>query len=322
MRKQLTKIALSASLALAMAFTLSCSDDGDDPPTPIPVTPGGDASSSSSSLYSSSGTSSSSGASSSSIGDSSSSIGGSSSSVSGSGDSGSSSSVGFISSSDGNIASESSSSVVVVIPVSCPDVSVGTDTMTCGGETYSTVKIGEQIWMAENLKYASPGSKCGDEDGTLKDENTSTCDTYGRLYDWATAMEVCPTGWHLPDNADWDKLYRYADGDAGTDSPYSSPTAGKELKAQSGWYDCGPADSGSTYVCADTHGFSALPGGYGSSSGDFDNVGNYGYWWSASEYNSNRAYYRDMYYSNEYAYYYDGDKSNLFSVRCLQDYAY
>jgi uncharacterized protein (TIGR02145 family) len=133
--------------------------------------------------------------------------------------------------------------------------------------------------MAENLNFNADGSRCyGDDEGK--------CAEYGRLYDWATAMGleascnfascsgqvnarhrgICPSGWHIPSNADWDKLYRYADGTSGTDSPYESPTAGKYLKAASGWNDCGP--SGSSNLCEDTHGFSALPGG-----SDYDDAG-------------------------------------------------
>jgi len=130
------------------------------------------------------------------------------------------------------------------------------------------------------------------------------------LYDWEAANNVCPSGFHLPTNADWDKLMRYVDGTNGTDSPYDSPTAGRYLKAQSGWYSGGNGE--------DTHGFSALPGGYGRSDGLFyDSY--FGYWWSASESNSNIAYGRVMSYSGKFANWGTSDKSNLFSVRCLQD---
>jgi uncharacterized protein (TIGR02145 family) len=69
----------------------------------------------------------------------------------------------------------------------------------------------------------------------------------------------------------------------------------------------------------DTHGFSALPGGNGSSVGSFYSVGYLGYWWSASEDASRSAYYRGMYYNRGYANWNYYDKSGLFSVRCLQD---
>jgi uncharacterized protein (TIGR02145 family) len=125
-------------------------------------------------------------------------------------------------------------------------------------------------------------------------------------------MEACPYGWHLPSNAEWDELYRHADGTNGTESPYRSPTAGKYLKATSGWNDY----NGNSGNGTDAFGFSALPGGY--SNGSFSNVGDSGQWWSSSENYSYSAYYRYMFY-HDYAYLNGSDKTTLFSVRCLQD---
>jgi len=225
----------------------------------------------------------------------------------------------------------SSSSLFVGVP--CDNASTGSATVTCGGQTYKTVQIGSQTWMAENLNYNASGSVCyGNE--------SSNCTTYGRLYNWATAMGldpscnsstcasrvqskhrgICPSGWHIPSNEDWDQLFRYADGTSGTSSPYDSPTAGKHLKAKTGWSSCGPSGSGSPYSCEDTHGFSALPGGIGNSDGGFYGVGNYGIWWSASEYSSSYAYFRGMNYDIEYAYWNYNDKTYSFSVRCVQDW--
>jgi uncharacterized protein (TIGR02145 family) len=210
--------------------------------------------------------------------------------------------------------------------------------------SYETIPINGQVWMAENLNYKVAGSLCYGEGNSSysASEVQANCDKYGRLYDWATAMNlpqscnsqlvtncggqvnakhqgICPSGWHIPSNEDWDKLMRYVDGSTGTSSPYDSPTAGRYLKATSGWYSCGPSGSGNSYLCEDTFGFSALPGGYGYSGGDFGYVGSYGYWWSSSEYNSNYAYSRFMDCDGEYAYYGNNDKSDLYSVRCVQD---
>jgi uncharacterized protein (TIGR02145 family) len=155
--------------------------------------------------------------------------------------------------------------------------------------------------MAENLSYAAAGSKCGNG-SSLSDANTFTCDTYGRLYNWATAMSACPSGWHLPSDAEWDVLMTAVGG---------SSTAGAKLKATSGWNSGGNG--------TDVYGFAALPGGYGSSDGYFDSVGRYGYWWSATEGDASNAYYRPMDFNYEGAYWSNYNKDYLFSVRCLQD---
>ena len=187
---------------------------------------------------------------------------------------------------------------------------------------YKTVVIGAQTWMAENLNYAVAGSKCNSND-------PANCTKYGRLYDWPTAMAlpsscnenscssqiqpkhrgICPSGWHIPSNDDWDRLFRFVDSvndGEGEGIPYESYTAGKYLKT---------SDWGGT----NKYGFSALPGGNGYSDGSFSYVGDGGYWWSAHEYSSLSAYYRIMYYSNYGAYWSSYFKSRLFSVRCVQD---
>jgi uncharacterized protein (TIGR02145 family) len=172
------------------------------------------------------------------------------------------------------------------------------------GKVYKTVKIGTQTWFAENLNYEAEGSVC-------YDNNPDNGAKYGRLYNWETAMKVCPKGWHLPSNAEWDKLLRFVDGDKGTESPYKSKTAGKYLKAKSGWNKDGNG--------TDDYGFSALPGGGGYSDSGFNDVGSLGIWWSASESDGIYAYLRYMYYDSENAYWNYINKSGLFSIRCLQD---
>jgi len=203
--------------------------------------------------------------------------------------------------------------------------------VTYQGETYPTVIIGSQTWFQRNLNYAATGSKCGGTDGFLKSENTINCDKYGRLYKWITAMKlpascntslcsssignphqgICPTGWHIPSNADWDRLYRYADGTSGTSSPYGSSTAGRYLKSTNGW------NHGSNGL--DKFGFAALSGGYGYSYDQFSVEGNSGDWWSAST-DTIYAYSRYMDSFGDKASYDGKDKETyLLPVRCLRD---
>jgi uncharacterized protein (TIGR02145 family) len=162
-------------------------------------------------------------------------------------------------------------------------------------KNYKTIVIGTQTWMAENLNYAVDGSKCYDND-------PANCKKYGRLFTWSTAMSVCPSGWHLPSDVEWDVLVTFAGG---------SSTAGTKLKAASGWDRNGNG--------TDDYGFSALPGGGGNSSGGFFYVGRFGDWWSsATEKNSSYAYYRSMYNDSDVSRY-QAPESHLYSVRCVQD---
>jgi uncharacterized protein (TIGR02145 family) len=163
---------------------------------------------------------------------------------------------------------------------------------------YKIVKVGNQVWMGENLNYNASGSKC-------YDKQESNCQKYGRLYNWNTARDVCPSGWHLPSDAEWIRL---------TDFVGGSSTAGTKLKATSGW------NTGSGYKPGtDEYGFSALPGGFSGSSGSFTDVGNGGCWWSSMEYNASYAWNRLMYYRNAIVGREYDDKSRYFSVRCVKD---
>jgi len=174
------------------------------------------------------------------------------------------------------------------------------------GKKYVYVTIGEQTWMAENLNYNAEGSRCYTDNTGGDSQNR--CSTYGRLYKWETAKTVCPKGWHLPTQAEWNVMTAYIGG---------APTEGKKLKAVSGWDTSHDDGVNGT----DEYGFSALPGGLGHSSGGFGEVGYYGYWWSASEgeYASDYAYGRGMYYGSADAGWRGNIKSFLFSVRCMKD---
>jgi len=182
------------------------------------------------------------------------------------------------------------------------EVVVGTFTDSRDGKEYKTVKIGEQVWMAENLNYDVKCSGCGDND-------PANCQKYGRLYDWGTARRACPKGWHLPSNDEWDILYKFVAGVENTESP--SETVAKYLKAKSGWNDNGE----------DKYGFSALPGGT-AWDGSYNYDGNSAQWWS--DFGSYNPYGRIMEYHYNDAYWPTPEGDNYFSIRCLQsgaDYA-
>jgi len=198
--------------------------------------------------------------------------------------------------------------------IPAPIITTFVDSRDGKSTTYNKVRIGEQTWMAENLNYRIPGT--GADTGRCYGNNTANCDTYGRLYNWSTAMNgassssavpsgvrgVCPVNWHLPSDAEWTQL-----------TDYVGSYAGRKLKSATGW----TYYSAST-VGTDDYGFSALPGGNGYSDGSFGNVGNGGLWWSATGGAASYAWYRIMGYL-EYVVRDSYDKANLFSVRCVQD---
>ena len=179
------------------------------------------------------------------------------------------------------------------------DGSSGMFTDDRDGQTYKWVKIGSQTWMAENLNYDASGSVC-------YDNSSSNCRTYGRLYQWATAMGVCPDGWHLPSDAEWDKLVNFAGG---------QNIAGTKLKAAGGWNYTGDL----IFICTDEFGFSALPGGYGGSSSGFYEVGFRGNWWTATQNNAGEVYVRHMYYTGDFVNRRNDGQNLRYSVRCVQD---
>jgi len=170
------------------------------------------------------------------------------------------------------------------------------------GKRYKTVVIGGKRWMWENLNYqtSTSGSWCYSNDN-------SNCGKYGRLYDWKTAKTVCPAGFHLSSREEWVSLVAATGG---------KDAASKKLKARNGWNNREDESGGNG---TDDFGFSALPGGYRSSDGDFDGAGNRGLWWTATEDGGSGAYYRYMHYYGDNVYEYHDGKDSGYSVRCVKD---
>lgn len=163
------------------------------------------------------------------------------------------------------------------------------------GQTYRTVKIGSQTWMAQNLNYETADSYC-------YDDSASNCSKYGRLYIWAAAKSVCPADWHLPSETEWETLFNSVGGQL---------TAGKVLKSKSDW--AGNGDG------SDSFSFSSLPAGYRNSDGYYRNEGNLTYFWSSKEYDSDSAYVVYLYYGYDFASLNYHNKVFWYSVRCLKD---
>jgi len=201
------------------------------------------------------------------------------------------------------------------------------------GNIYNTVSIGNQCWTKTNLKV----TKYNDNTSIpLVTSGTWTVTTgaytiynneasigpnatnYGFLYNWYAVTDVkkiCPTGWHVPSDSEWNKLVIFIHSGADTTSTSStqSTTAGTELKKNDALW--------TTNTGTNTSGFSGLPGGYRSSNGGFSQISNLALFWSATENdnNNNLAWFRSLYGSSGDVERFANGKSFGASVRCLRD---
>jgi len=188
------------------------------------------------------------------------------------------------------------------------------------GQTYKTVKIGNQVWMAENLNYKTVDSYC-------YNNNDKNCSKYGRLYTWTAAMDsvgvfsengqgcgygkkcsptypvrgICFNGWHIPDASEWNRLFAMADDSIGT-----------KLKSVSGW----SFNSGNG---TDLFGFSALPAGHRDFIGGFYGDSTEAYFWSSTERDWYNARYVGLQKHNSEGARWGLEKDNAISIRCVKD---
>ncbi|MFN5443021.1 MAG: fibrobacter succinogenes major paralogous domain-containing protein [Crocinitomicaceae bacterium] len=195
------------------------------------------------------------------------------------------------------------------------------------GNSYKTVTIGTQTWMAENLKVSKfndgtiiPNVKESIEWSKLTtgawsyyNNDLANNAKYGKLYNWYAVSKtsngnknVCPTGWHVPTDAEWTVLTDYLGGET---------VAGGKMK-EVGTTNWNSPNTEATNISL----FTGLPGGVRyDSGGNFSGIGGYGYWWSSTEYETVYAWYRNLDYGYGPAGRSDGDKGVGLSVRCLRD---
>ena len=219
-----------------------------------------------------------------------------------------------------------------------PDIDYGTMTDERDGKVYRTVKIGDQVWMAENLNYYDSTNLSVKEKSWCYGKNdngdSSTCDVAGRYYTWAAAIDsvklvndvnypwdcgylkkclvlkgsrlrgICPTGWHLPNYYDWQTLLMVAGG---------TSTASKVLKSRIGWSGNGNG--------TDAFGFSALPAGFRGNGGIYYLDGNYVYFWTSDGERDDvyDAYVMNMSYDKDKAFLNVDVKYYGQSVRCVKN---
>ena len=235
-------------------------------------------------------------------------------------------------SSSGETSVSSSSSVTLAVPCKTEtedNCEYGTLTDERDGQTYKTVKIGDQVWMAENLNY-SDSAKTASLKGKswCYDNDSDNCVKYGRLYTWAAAIDsvkffmeksldcgygktcalpdtvqgICPSGWRLPRKADWETLFSAVGGQG---------TAGKILKTQTGWNNNGNG--------MDAVGFSGWPAGDGNGRGSSNFKGDGTYFWSSTESSEHGAYFVSLYYRIDSTFLNHNDKDYAYSVRCVKE---
>jgi uncharacterized protein (TIGR02145 family) len=210
---------------------------------------------------------------------------------------------------------------------------VGSTVTDIDGNIYSTVVIGTQEWMQENLKtkhYKNGAAIPTGLSDTLWqttttgayadcDNDTSISAIYGRLYNWYAVADprgLCPTGWHEPEDWEWNVLVKAIDPNADTTciQCVQSAIAGGAMKEIGTTHWASP-NAGAT----NSSGFTGLPGGYRSNNGPYNTIGLDGYWWSATHGSTTSAYNRFLNYNDNYVYSSSLDKTLGFSVRCVRD---
>jgi uncharacterized protein (TIGR02145 family) len=190
------------------------------------------------------------------------------------------------------------------------------------GNVYRTIKIGDQCWMAENLKVTHYRNGVSISDVTDGNEwaglaSGAYCnygnvpgnaDVYGRLYNWYAVHDnrnIAPAGWHVPTDAEWQTAADYLGG---------TWIAGGKMKEQGTVHWASP-----NVDATNESGFTALPGGFRTSLGYFGGKGYGGNFWSGTEYDGENAWYIELYYNHAAAIPYYDFKAIGFSIRCVRD---
>ena len=201
------------------------------------------------------------------------------------------------------------------------------------GNIYETVLIGNQWWMAENLHTATyaNGDAIPNITGNTAwaqlstgawchhNNNTANNAIYGKLYNWYTTVDprnLCPVGWHVPGDAEWNTLISYLDPNYIPNTiGVQSQTAGGKMKSTGMQHWLSPNSA-----ATNERGFSGLPGGHlDATSGNFSFVGNYGYWLSSTQYSASNVWIRFLFYNTGNVTRASYNKVDGFSVRCVKD---
>ena len=210
--------------------------------------------------------------------------------------------------------------------VAYPTSGYGSNITDVEGNSYKTVYIGTQQWMGENLKtskYSDGTTIPNITDNTQWINNTTGAwayynndvannAKYGKLYNWYAVSKttngnknVCPTGWHLPTDAEWTILTDYLGG---------TSVAGGKMK------EVGTTNWTSPNTSATNESlFTGIPGGYRLRKGNYEYIGANCYWWGSTESNTTDAWWRELHFSYGTAFRFSGNKKLGFYARCLRD---
>ncbi len=212
--------------------------------------------------------------------------------------------------------------------IPCP----GTPSVTYSGQVYNTVQILSQCWLKENLNAGAmiDGNINMTDNGVMEkhcfDNNQANCTKYGGLYQWDEMMQyttqqgaqgLCPLGWHIPCDKEWNVLEGAVDSQYGIGDPEWNSIAirgfdaGTNLRTTTDWESPGNG--------TDIVGFSGLPGGLINENGNFYDNGFYGYWWNSTEYNYDNAWDHFLNYNSPDVTRFNSAKGYSFSVRCVRD---
>ena len=207
------------------------------------------------------------------------------------------------------------------------------------GNVYQTVKIGNQVWIVENLRTTKYNDgtpiplvtdttawKALTTPGYCYYNNTTHADSikkYGALYNWyaVDTKKIAPKGWHVPTDAEWTILENYLIANGyNWDGTRMENKIAKSMATKTDWQTHTNSGAiGNDLSKNNRSGFSALPGGYRDNHGVFLNFGNHGYWWSATEFGASDAFYRHLFFGSVLLLRFSHVKSCGFSVRLLRD---
>lgn len=208
-----------------------------------------------------------------------------------------------------------------------PDLIIPDAVTDADGYIYSAVILGNQVWMAENLRTTHTAnsdiitSGTNEVDGEVPyyyhlNNESDNDTTYGLLYNFSAAMIASPIGWHLPSDEEWTALTDYVKTQGTYVSGDSTENIAKALASTTNWNSSTDPDTvGNTPNQNNTTGFNAIPAGYFNSS--FSGAGDYAYFWSSSQFSSNGAWGRRLYYDYAGVYRNGSYKNSGRSVRCI-----